>query len=410
MVAAGADCGAMGEDAKAGKALAAKLMGDMEQGDNPPDDIRTAAYAIVTLSDLIEAEDDEPADLSTVCTTIRGLLAFIESELKEAEAGEDPDDAMPGQKAMTEGSDSQGGFLVKEDDGTTHLPTTRGGKLDHGMMGAAWAALHGGYRGSKYEGPNKQSAIDKLTALYKKEGMDTPGSKSFVVPTYLKSIHVPHAEQFFKDVLAAKFIGKNEIEHAVFVWGDPNNVDVESDFFTSAKSALGATDFWDAHIGIPRSLTWNHAQDKQWLKGSQIIGDTLGYRDTDVARFAQSVLSRAHEYRKAIDELIGERILGTSSDSAPQYVDRVRQKNGSNWVRTWPWFASALTDVPCEYRTIDIGSPYWKSIGVDFSLLEDRIAQAGLGAPREEMEARLNELHMLEFYDLQQLAQGRNAT
>jgi hypothetical protein len=41
-------------------------------------------------------------------------------------------------------------------------------------MGAAWAALHGGYRGNKYQGPNKSAAIAKLTALYKSEGMDVP--------------------------------------------------------------------------------------------------------------------------------------------------------------------------------------------------------------------------------------------
>jgi hypothetical protein len=29
-------------------------------------------------------------------------------------------------------------------------------------MGAAWAALHGGYRGNKYEGPDRSAAIAKL--------------------------------------------------------------------------------------------------------------------------------------------------------------------------------------------------------------------------------------------------------
>lgn len=68
------------------------------------------------------------------------------------------------------------GFLVSGKDGD-HLPTRKNGKLDHGLMGAAWAALHGGYRGNKYEGPNKSEAISKLTALYKSEGMSTPGEE-----------------------------------------------------------------------------------------------------------------------------------------------------------------------------------------------------------------------------------------
>jgi uncharacterized protein len=66
-------------------------------------------------------------------------------------------------------------YLVKDADGKGHLPYTKDdGKPDHRLMGAAWAALHGGYRGNKYAGPNKDEAIAKLKRLYKSEGMDTP--------------------------------------------------------------------------------------------------------------------------------------------------------------------------------------------------------------------------------------------
>lgn len=75
-------------------------------------------------------------------------------------------------------------YLVVED---TTKPTTWhlrvrdvSGKLDHNLMGAAWAALHGGYRGNKYGGPNKQQAISKLTKLYRSEGMPLPNTKSYI--------------------------------------------------------------------------------------------------------------------------------------------------------------------------------------------------------------------------------------
>ena len=69
-------------------------------------------------------------------------------------------------------------YLVSVD-GKDHLPVTGSdGKPDHGLMGDAWAALHGDYRGNPYQGPNKQAAIAKLTAMYKSEGMDTPGTSS----------------------------------------------------------------------------------------------------------------------------------------------------------------------------------------------------------------------------------------
>jgi hypothetical protein len=44
-------------------------------------------------------------------------------------------------------------------------------------MGAAWAALHGGYRGNKYEGPDKGAALDKLKKLYEAEDMPLPTEK-----------------------------------------------------------------------------------------------------------------------------------------------------------------------------------------------------------------------------------------
>src|SRR5579872_2072565 len=76
--------------------------------------------------------------------------------------------------------DGKGGYLVTEDDGTQHLPTKKGGSLDRGLCAAAWAALHapGGFRGNKYEGPNKAEAIKKLTAIYKAQGWDLPDSSA----------------------------------------------------------------------------------------------------------------------------------------------------------------------------------------------------------------------------------------
>ena len=74
-------------------------------------------------------------------------------------------------------ADGRGGYLVTEADGTKHLPTRKNGKVDHGLMGGAWAALHGGYRGNKYDGPGKQAAISKLKALYKSQGLKTPDEK-----------------------------------------------------------------------------------------------------------------------------------------------------------------------------------------------------------------------------------------
>lgn len=69
-------------------------------------------------------------------------------------------------------------YLVVEDPDavtTWHLRVRNtDGSIDPNLMGAAWAALHGGYRGNRYEGPQKEAALRKLTALYESTGNATP--------------------------------------------------------------------------------------------------------------------------------------------------------------------------------------------------------------------------------------------
>ena len=81
-------------------------------------------------------------------------------------------------KTESDGQHPASHYLVVEDPdkvSTWHLRVRNAeGEPDHRLMGAAWAALHGGYRGNVYEGPGKREAIGKLTRLYASEDMDTP--------------------------------------------------------------------------------------------------------------------------------------------------------------------------------------------------------------------------------------------
>ncbi len=87
-------------------------------------------------------------------------------------------------KSEGDGDHPAGHYLVVEDPEkptTWHLRVRNAkGELDHTLMGGAWAALHGGYRGNKYQGPNKEQALAKLKRLYEQEGMSTPSEKSIV--------------------------------------------------------------------------------------------------------------------------------------------------------------------------------------------------------------------------------------
>ncbi len=156
--------------------------------------------------------------------------------------------------------------------------------------------------------------------------------------------------------MAVKYVARDQIKGYTFLWGNPKLTDVEYEYFTKD------TNFWDEALGkSPRPLTWEHAQDKEF-KAPVVIGSIEDFGDDDVGRWYIGRLERSHKYRKAIDALIEAGKLGTSSDSAPQYV--VREKTGkSTWLKEWAWFASALTDTPAEPRMI--GSlELLKSLGI----------------------------------------------
>jgi hypothetical protein len=71
--------------------------------------------------------------------------------------------------------DSEGGHLIVEPDGTKHLPTTKHGGRDWGLLGVAYKALFPpeGTEG-RHEGPTGERAKTQLKALYEQEGIPWP--------------------------------------------------------------------------------------------------------------------------------------------------------------------------------------------------------------------------------------------
>lgn len=174
--------------------------------------------------------------------------------------------------------------------------------------------------------------------------------------SYMKAIRPELTEQQIKQLATAKFVGPDRIFHYAFLWGDEKVPDLTQEFFTPD------TNFWDNSLGkSARPLTWDHAQDPSF-KASPIIGKTVDWGDDELGRWTLSVLDNAHAYYRAVSELVEKSVIGTSSDSAPQYVERV-PKGKSTWLKTWPWFASALTATPCEPRMVGTVD-FFKSLGV----------------------------------------------
>jgi hypothetical protein len=171
--------------------------------------------------------------------------------------------------------------------------------------------------------------------------------------SYAKSLALPTLPD-----LAVKATGADEISGYSHLWGSERLTDVEIEYFTRD------TDFWDKVLsGSIRPLTWDHGQDKS-MQAPVVIGQIVDFGDDDVGRWYVAKLDRAHRYRKAIDELIRAGRLGTSSDSAPQYVERVKTGKAT-WLKTWPFFAAALTDTPAEPRMLGDGAiEFLKSSGI----------------------------------------------
>lgn len=174
--------------------------------------------------------------------------------------------------------------------------------------------------------------------------------------TYMKSIFPGKTDEDLRKIAAVKFVGPDKIFHYPFMWGNENVADLAAEFFTKE------TNLWDATLkNAQRPLTWNHAQDPSF-KASPIVGKTTDFGDDEIGRWALSTLDTSHRYYRAISELIERGIIGTSSDSAPQYVEK-EDRGKAVWLKTWPWFASALTATPCEPRMVGT-IEFFKSLGI----------------------------------------------
>lgn len=175
-----------------------------------------------------------------------------------------------------------------------------------------------------------------------------------------------------------KFVtpGSSTITGYTFLWGSPTLTDAELEYF------LPSGDYWDGKLSREKMLCWDHNQDKSF-DADCVIGKITDWGDDKIGRWYAAKLDTAHRYHEAIARLIDDGILGTSSDSIPQYI--VREKRmGATWLKTWPWIASALTDQPAEPRMV--GSINWlKRMGYSQSTLE-AIRKSRLYTPASDDE------------------------
>lgn len=235
-----------------------------------------------------------------------------------------PDEYKAITKQEADGPHPASHYLVVED---PEKPTTwhlrvkdSSGDPDHRLMGAAWAALHEGYRGNRYEGPNKQEAINKLRRLYAEENMDTPGGKS----------------------IFAKVLDESSGTYLVGGYGVAfGGRDLEGETFDRPPGTDYLLDL------VPSKLvTYDHRQHPI-IKS--FIGRTVNETVDDYGIFVESELKKSQAYIEQVIDLIKRGVIGYSSGSVPHLVERAMSR-----IKQWPIVEYALTTTPAEPRLLGV--------------------------------------------------------
>lgn len=230
-------------------------------------------------------------------------------------------------KAMTkkeaDGEHPASHYLVVEDaekPGTWHLRVQDvDGNPDHRLMGAAWAALHQGYRGNRYDGPGKQAAIDKLRRLYEQEGMASPVGKS--ITTAIKLLN------FDDDTVTIGGYG------VVFGGSDL----VEDTFKPDTDLGLD--------IVPHKPIYYDHTLGKVKNK----LGEVVKEKADEMGLWIEAQLDRHREYVDEVMALLKKGALGWSSGAVAHLVERE-----GRMLKRWPIYEFSLTPTPAEPRTLGV--------------------------------------------------------
>lgn len=225
-------------------------------------------------------------------------------------------------------------YLTRDKDGKGHLPyTDASGKIDHGKMGGAWAALHGGYRGQKYQGPNKEQALAKLKKLYKEEKMEFPSEKAAAAINHLALL-----KSGDKDNAPKKFI-----TFAIKSVRESPADDPEPGLFVEGILAGEQVDFegeiMDYKSSKPNFQKWN----KSFIDatGGKSVGNLRGQHNSRIAagKFVEMNYDDAAlsipVTAKVIDPIEQEKVregVYTSFSVGAHYARKWRDGNHTRWT------------------------------------------------------------------------------
>lgn len=156
------------------------------------------------------------------------------------------------------------------------------------------------------------------------------------IPDPIKSL-----KTFYFDGLKAKENGV--VEGYLVRFGNPNDTDLEKDYFTKNTDFGFEFDKGESH---KLGLYYNHGMDK--VLGTKKIGYGEVKMD-DKGLWYSAQLNMADEYSKMIYDLAKKGQLGFSSGSASHMVEREMMGKAYE-IKRWALAEASLTPTPAEYR------------------------------------------------------------
>ena len=330
-----------------------------------------------------------------LCDAAHTLVDFIDAELDELEQAA-KDDA---QEDATIGHEPMKAITAREDVnpkagvaayGDVTFADAKNPKYpidtaDH--VRAAWNYIAKDANAAKYDPDEVAQIKAKIVGAWKKL-IDKAGPPS-AGKAWDELIHI--------DGDAMKAVDDETVRGYVVLFGDAEHPDLQRDYFTKA------TDFWLDHFGWPRPITYHHGMDAA-TRDDPIIGHWMKAGVDNVGLWLEGQLDRAHAYYKAMRELARRGYLKPSTDSAPQWVLREKQENGTNFIKRWPMISSSLTVTPMEPRMMPVEvKAYLAELGMDIDDSQEANdpdaveADGRKAADDERARVLLLELELLEL-------------
>lgn len=168
-----------------------------------------------------------------------------------------------------------------------------------------------------------------------------------------------------KDWQTVKRLGGNRVGGYAVLWGDATKRDLTGEFFTPKTEDLET--LFKAMGRLP--LLYQHAADGV-LKAA-VVGPVDVLMKDEIGLWYEAQLSMAAQYRDAINGLIEQGALGTSSGTLPA-ARRVDRKTGR--IQRWAIAELSLTPTPAEPRMMERPvaevAAAFKAVGLDLDGLD----------------------------------------